>query len=409
MSIGMSTPVAQDGYSRTMIELFDDRVVMPAPKGFQAFFGRLETGASTAFSDSGEVVDIDIIRGDEKTAAYIHRGANGKSLAAETNTATQEYGSNSYRFPLAEIEGSIGAAQLNRRLAGEAPYKGMSRSARLMDLARDHHYDHVRRLVRLFEYSAAESVILGQQSGILGTANSDLIYDWGRSDSNTIPVTTAWDGVGATIMTDIDGACKQVRTAGHVTPDMIIVGEDAMRAMLNDDTFQDLADNRRIGFVAIDREADGAPSRFQRFIDGGMIYRGILYTAQGYRLHVFTYPEVYEDSEGAAQNYMPVDKVVITSSLARCDRYFGPPEMLPLDPLRIQWYQSMFGFSPLASVMPPNFEATGAIIDPRMFYFDAYPSSNQKNLILRSQAAPLFPTTHTDAFVTLTGLITEES
>lgn len=409
MSIGMSTPVAQDGYSRALIELFDDRVVMPAPKGFQAFFGRPETGSSSVFCPSGEVVDIDIIRGNEKTAAYIHRGANGKSLAAATNTSTQEYSSNSYRFPLAEIEGSIGAAQLNRRLAGESPYAGASREARLMGLARDHHYDHVRRLVRLFELSAAESILLGQQSAILGTTNAGLIYDWGRADGNTITVTTAWDAVGATIMSDIDGACKQARTAGHVTPDMIVAGEDAMRAMLNDDTFQDLADNRRIGFVAIDREADSVPTRFQRFIAGGFIYRGILYTAQGYRLHLFTYPEVYEDADGAAQNYMPTDKVVITSSLARCDRYFGPPETLPLDSTRIQWYQSMFGFSPLAAVMPPNFEGDGMIVDPRMFYFDAYPSSNQKNLILRSQAAPLFPTTHTDAFVTLDGLITEES
>ena len=404
MALSFNSPVAVDGYSRTWVELFDDRNVMAGSFAWQALFGRADVGGRTVFSPNAEVIDIDIIRGDERIAAYIHRGTNARSVNQITNTRTQKYTANSYRFPLAELEGTLGASQINKRVAGEEPYGNLTPQERLMRLGGETHYEHVRRMIRLFEVSAKQSILDGEQKGILGTTNSDLIYDWQRDNDNEITVSEAWDTASAEIMQDIDDACDKVRENGHVHPDMMVVGSDAMRAMLEDSDFKSLSDNRRIGMVAIDREADAVPPRFQPMVDGGMIWRGILYTAQGYRLYVFTYPDVYEDENGTQQEYMEKDEAVILSSRARFDRYFGPPEMLPLTAQRRQFYVEMFGIDPGTTLMPPNFEGAN-VIDPRMFYFDAYPSDNQKNVTLRTQAAPLFSTTHTDAVVVLDGLI----
>jgi len=40
-----------------------------------------------------------------------------------------------------------------------------------------------------------------------------------------------------------------------------------------------------------------------------------------------------------------------------------------------------------------------------MFYCDAYPSGDKKKVTIRTQSAPIFATTQTDAFLTFTSVI----
>jgi hypothetical protein len=47
----------------------------------------------------------------------------------------------------------------------------------------------------------------------------------------------------------------------------------------------------------------------------------------------------------------------------------------------------------------------GGIVNPAMFYNDAYQAEDGKKIAVRTQTAPIFATTQTDAFVTLTDLI----
>ena len=87
------------------------------------------------------------------------------------------------------------------------------------------------------------------------------------------------------------------------------------------------------------------------------------------------------------------------------DRYFGPSDTLPMTADERAWHNELFGFNMEAPPMPMKVMEQG-IIDPRMFFFDAYRSNNRKTITLRTQAAPIYPTTQTDAIVTLKGLIT---
>ena len=64
MPLSVTTPNATDPFSRFMAEVFDDRKLISVSTGFQAFFGRPETGAETIISPDSNAVDIDIIRGN---------------------------------------------------------------------------------------------------------------------------------------------------------------------------------------------------------------------------------------------------------------------------------------------------------------------------------------------------------
>jgi hypothetical protein len=146
------------------------------------------------------------------------------------------------------------------------------------------------------------------------------------------------------------------------------------------------------------------PANLQPLADGGAIFRGILTTPAGWQMSIFTYLDIVTDSAGNPQHLMPVDSAFLAYFGARCDRYFGPAERLPLVPSDNIWYQEMFGFSPMSIPMPGNING-GAIVTPQMFYCDAYKSGDSKKVTIRTQSAPIFATTQTDAFLTFTSLI----
>lgn len=400
-----ATPLAVDPYSRFMVDVFDDREVISVPTGFQTFFGRPESGGKTLFSPNAAIVDIDIIRGNERLAALVQRGTNSRPLALQQNTQEQKFTSISRLYPLIEEEGTVEADQLVRRLAGENPYQNMEKLDRMRELARIQHQEHVRRMVRLYEYLAAQSILTGQMPGILGTSNSDLIYDFYRLATHTIAITTKWDVITTDILGDIDTGCALIRADAHVAPDMLIMGGGAMEAFINNTAVQTQADNRRFELIDVGTN-NPVPPNLMPFVNAGFIPRGRLRTPKGFTLWLFTYVDVYTSAAGAATLYMPTDQALLAYSGARCDRYFGPSEVLPMTPTRANFYFEMFGFSPNLQPMPPNVKNAGQTVRPEMFYFDAYTSANHKNVTIRSQSAPIFATTMTDAFVTFTGVLT---
>lgn len=397
----MATPVPQDLFSRFMAGAFDEKKMIGVSTGFQAFFGRPENGAETIFSPNSSIVDIDIIRGNERLAALVPRGNVGRSMgSAQKNLRTEQFSSFSRKYPLVEEEGDITGDILLNRTAGENPYDRVSRMDRLRYHGLKLHHESIRRQVRLFEVLAAQSVMTGKQDAIFGTTNTDLQYDFRRNTNHIITVGNAWSGVAATILADIDGACAKVRANGKVMPDMAVLGSTAMNSLVKDTTVATLADNRRYSFMQIGPN-NPLPAKFQRFVDGGFIPQGVLRTPQGYELYLFTYLDVYTAANGTATKYLADDKVVIAASGARCDRYFGPPENLPMIPMREALYREYFGFDPMALPMPPKMKAAGSVIDPAMFYADAYCSHDWKRITIRCQSAPIFATTMTDAFAVL--------
>lgn len=403
MTVLSSAPQPVEEYARFMTDVFDERQIIGVPTMFQAFFGRPETGARTVFTPDAAVVDIDIIRGNERLAKLKLRGVNSKVLDKPDTTA-ERYTALSRLYPLIEEEGNIDSNQLLSRRPGESPMNTATRLDRMRSLALGHHQEQVRRIVRLFEYLASQSVLTGKMPAIFGTSDSNLLYDFLRPAGHIITVSTPWDNGGSDPLADVDTACGLIRANGHAKADVMIIGSSAVGAFVNHATVKALADNRRFELVQVGREP--VPPKFQRFVDAGAIPRGRFQTPAGNELWLFTYLDVYTNDAGTATPYMPVDECLIAASSARCDRYFGPPEKLPSISMDDQLYQEYFGFAPGLAPMPPNIKDAGRAISPAMFYFDAYRGGDNKRVTCRTQAAPIFATTQTDAFVTLNGLMT---
>jgi hypothetical protein len=392
------TPLGTDMYSRFMALHFDERDLIGVETGFQTFF----TTGITVFSDSNLITEMDIIRGNRKTAALIRRGSQARILTKK-DVADRQSSNIVREYPLMEEKMSIGADKLNFRLPGENPQARMEKIARLRAIAVTENREMMRRIIRACERLAAQSVLDGVQDAIFGTSNSDLQYDFLRTAANIITVSIEWDNSGD-IMGDINAGCEVVRQNGKVTPDGLLLGQGALNALITDTTMAALADNRRYELIQVTKD-NPVPERFVRFVNAGFIPYGRLRTTEGYELWMFTYIDEYETDAGVVTKYMPTDQALIFASGTRQDRFFGPSEVLPPDSVRAQWYMDMFGFNVTAPLVPPNIKNSGQVLNPAMFYADAYPFPDYTGVELRIQAAPIYATTHTDAFCTLKGLL----
>jgi len=396
-----TNPLSVDLYSRIMANAFDEKSVIGVPTAFQCFFGRPETNSQTIYSPNANAVDIDIIRANERIAALVPRGTNGRFITApQENTLSQRFTNINRVFPLVVEEGDIEASQLLNRLAGENPYERRARRERLRALALREHQEQVRRTVRLFEVLAAQSVLEGKMDAILGTADPDQQYDFLRNSAHFVTLITQWSNAAADALGDIDDCWDLIRENAHVSADMAVFGEGAFEAFLKNTDLIAKADNRRFELILVSQEMP-VPSRYSRFIEAGMTARGRLLTPRGHEIWMFTYSDVYTNSAGTATKYMPNAKVLVCYSGARADRYFGPPELLPDIPARRTFYQQLFGFDVSMPNMPPNINGGGMTVEPGMFFFDAYAPESWQRVTARMQAAPIFATTQTDAFAVI--------
>lgn len=401
------TPNGVDLFSRYMAEEFDESEVIAVSTLFQSIF--VGPMSRTYFSPDSNVADLDILRGNERIAALIPRGSVSRTLGAnQKNMQQQKYSSFSRKFPLAEEEGAITGAQILNRTAGENPYDAMTRQSRMRKLGARLHFESIRRIVRMNEVLAAQAALTGKQDAIIGAeadGDTDLVYDYLRDSSLTVTPSNTWNSGSQDILGDIDGMCDAIRAKGRTQPNAMLLGGEAMAAFIADTDVQSNADNRRFDLIQVSLN-NPVPAKYQRLVDAGANARGMLRTPKGYELWMFTYVDGYDNSAGTFTKYMPDDQALIFSADARTDRHFGPPETLPMVNSRIQLYQEYFGINPMAAPMPPMIKNQGAVVDPGQFWCDAYISSDAKKINIRTQEAPIFVTTQTDAFGLLQNLIT---
>lgn len=394
-----TTPTTQDQFSRMIVNAFDDRDYIAIPRGFQAMFGRSEAGSVTGFVSDANSVDIDIVRGNERLAALVPRGTITRPLGTQQENVTAgNFSSFSRSFPLIEEEGDIQASKLLNRMMGEGATERRATQQRLREYALRIYKEIVRRVGRTFEYLAAQSVLTGFMPAILGTSDTDLMYDFRRRAAHLTFSGTIWTDPANTWIDDIDTYCDLIKTNGHVIPDYAVCGSEVINAIVNDDTTQALADNRRFELIQVG--AVPVDAKYAWMVAAGFVPVARVRTPKGNNLVLFTYGFQYTASGGTATPYMPTDKILFGFTGARCDRFFGPPELLPNVPARQALYSQLFGFD--ASGAAAAVGANDGILNSNMFYFDAYAPETWKSVTCRVQAAPIFATTMTDAFACVT-------
>jgi hypothetical protein len=396
-----ATPAPVDAFSRFQSRTFDEHKIVGVPTMFQRLFGR--PGSDTLFTQDAATVEIDIIRNEgEQMARLIERGTIGRTLEGldHKDLQTTEFASNSRKWTLVEELGSLSPDQLLYRDAGESAFQGKTRQQRMRDRAARINVEAVRRCVRLFEFLCSQSVIYGTMPAILGTSDANMIYDFLRKSTHNFTSSGAWSGASYDIPADFDLAWQLIRIDGHMNCDFTLLGSDAMNNIINNTIVKNRADNRRFELIEVGL-GNPVPERFMHLIEGGASARGRMRTPAGHEIWMFTYDDYYTDEAGDPQPYLPVWAAVFGASGTRADRYFGPPERNPIRPSELQEYSEVFGFSPTALPMGVNVKGAGSIIDPAWFYFDFYEPTDKKGITLRTQTAPIFATTQTDAWVTI--------
>jgi hypothetical protein len=389
-----------------MAAMYNERDIIGVPTGFLSFFGRGGALGDTLFSPDSNLIQIDILRANLKIAALIHRGGASRTVEGLKESSGDKHTEFSRAYPLAEEVDSINSNDLNFRVAGEPVFEtNLTKRDRLRVLASRKHNENIRRLVRLWEVLASQSILTGQMEGILGTTNSDLIYDFRRNAAYAATPSPKWDGVTPTILADIDGRCDFVRETGHMTPDMAIMGDGIIEPFLTDTTVKDVADNRRFELIEVSTN-NPVPETFATFVAGGMIPRGRLRTPKGYTLWLFSYIDTYQNAAGSHVKFMPSDEMLICSSKARCDRYFGPSDVLPLTSQKTAEFMELLGFSLASPPMPQNIAGAAGRVPAAAFYHDAYDDGEGKTITVRTQCAPIFAPISTDAFAKLENMLT---
>ncbi|KPK96013.1 hypothetical protein AMJ80_02410 [bacterium SM23_31] len=395
-----------DLFSRYFIESFDNRYNFPVPSAFQSIFGNPGSNSVTHFSEDEKLVEIDIIKNaGKKLAATVIRGQVSSPID-EDNITNYQYTNVGRQWPLVEISGNSNSSKLLDRLPGDNPYQRRTQLARNRKIAMDAFMEFVTRSIRTWEYYARQSVIEGKQASIIGTSNDMLIYNFYRSAGNTIGVPVAWDTGSADIIADIDDGCEQVEDQTGRTPDVMLAGAAAWTAFLEDTKVIATADNLRYQFVRAGKDTV-VPEKYNRYIKNGWTAVGELFTYQGRSLWIFVNNESFiNPTTSTKEKWMPTDKVILLSSMARFDRYFGPRDRNPVTPSEMLWFQQYFGFSMNTPPMPPMIKDIGSVVFPEAFFFDAYEGQGKKSTVYRCQSAPIFATTETDAIVVLEDLIT---
>lgn len=399
-----TTPNNVDAYSRMMAMAFMEAEKVNVPTLFQSFFGRGD--GRTIFSRSALDIDIDIQRyNGRKLARMVPRGTDTRHInGIQKNTQNEKFTTISRVFPLIEEEADYESNQLYYRNAGEAPYEGRMPLDRLRARAADMHREHIRRIARTFEYLASQSILTGEMPTIIGTTDTNKIYDFYRLATHTFSAPTAWNGVSPDILNDFDTAWSLIYNDAYMMADVALLGGAAMSALISSGTIETLADNRRYRKVEIGDMP--SPQNMQWLIDAGAVLQGKILTNRGHTFYLFSYESgIYENLAGTDTRYMPDDQCLIWASDARCDRYFGPDDKLPNIAAQDQIYQQYLGItSGLGPI--PQIMNRGMVISPEMFYFDLYGHEAHKTLTIRTQAAPIFAPIHTDAFVTIEDCVT---
>lgn len=250
-----------------------------------------------------ERVDIDIVKGNRKMAAFIHPMVGGEIVQAEG------YETKSYAPPLINPATVSTADKLLARLPGEDMYSGKTPADRAAEKLIEEYNQLNDMTTRREEWMAAQVLTTGQLK--VKGKGVDEVIDFGLTNKTTLATTKKWGASAADIWGNLKDWKQQVSRNGFANANMVIMGKAAADAFLADATIKNLLDNRRIEIGAIKPEE----------MEGGLTYYGHL-NLPG--VDIYGYDEVYLDDEtGETKPLIPDNVVLMIPSAASFMRAYG--------------------------------------------------------------------------------------
>lgn len=223
---------------------------------------------------STERVDIDLVKGDRRMAAFVHPRVGGKVLKANG------YTTESYKPPLVNPYDVTVADQLMTRLPGEDLYSGMTPAQRAAQKLMEEYTALNDATTRREEWMAVQAIVTGSIP-VVGEGVNETI-DFGLTNKITLTGDSKWGGTKADILGNLGDWADKVLTSGFANVDTLILGKTAKAKFMNDADVQKKMDIRRMNLGEIS----------PRDLPNGVRYLGHLNDPS---LDLFTYGEVYYD------------------------------------------------------------------------------------------------------------------
>lgn len=283
---------------------------------------------------NSEEVEIHIQRGDEDIAIAITDLSTGYNM-----NQNDLYTVKKFKPPLFKEAFPINAYDMIKNQPGMNFYEDPDFQANAMSQFVDGMIKCENLIRRTTDLQAAQVLTTGIVTLVNAAGTAVYTIDYKPKASHFPTAGTAWTGVNPTIRSDLSSLADEVRDDGKIDPDIFIFGIGSLNAALNDSTFVDLFDNRRINVGEITALQDRG---------NGAKYRGTI-DLDNYKFEVWTYNGRYKHPQtGVMTKYIPDDKVVCLSSQGRLDLTWGNvPIIVPPD-------QRILRF------LPPRVRRTGA-------------------------------------------------
>lgn len=270
-------------------------VVRQAPPVHTFFRDQFFTNIKTFVT---ERVDIDLVKGNRRMAAFVHPRVGGQVLQAEG------YKTESYAPPLINPYDVTTADQLMARLPGEDMYSGMTPAQRAAQKLMDEYNRLNDATTRREEWMAVQAIVTGSIP-VVGPGVNETI-SFGFSNTTALTGTAQWGKSAAKVLDNLEDWADQVYTNGFANVDMCIMGKAALRAFLADESVLKVLDNRRVEMGLIN----------PRDLPNGVKYVGHLNKPN---IDIYTYAEVYLDDWTDPTNpdtnpLVPDNKVILIPS-----------------------------------------------------------------------------------------------
>lgn len=245
-----------------------------------------------------ERVDIDLVKGDRRMAAFVHPRVGGTPLP-EIGYRTE-----SYKPPLVNPYDITTADKLMSRLPGETLYSGVTPAQRAAQKLVEEYNRLNDAATRREEWMAVQAIVTGSIP-IVGKGVNEVI-SFGFSNAKTLTGTAKWGTGTAKILDNLEDWSEEVLINGFANVDMCIMGKTAARHFLNDADVMAKLDNRRVEMGLVN----------PRDLPNGVKYIGHLNKPN---LDIYTYSEVFLDDwtdpdSPATLPLMPENKIVLIPS-----------------------------------------------------------------------------------------------
>jgi hypothetical protein len=252
-----------------------------------------------------EAVDIDIVKGSRRVAAYTRASAKSTPLARE------KFSTASLKLPYIKLSRSLEAVQTLLRMPGENIYSQITPAQRAARQMVKDMKDLNDAIVRAEELQAAQAII--DAKVIIKGNEVDAEIDFGRDAALEFSATNPWDLATPGIWNFLRETTALIFSKSGYTPNNIIMGKNALAAFIADEETLSMLDNSGIvaGQLNVNQPVTSPFPNARMFGSfGGFTF--------------WEYYEVYNDPvTDVVTPLVPDDYIVFTSPGMICVPHYG--------------------------------------------------------------------------------------